>query len=509
MEPSVLPTRKNRRSPLGMTVSYLRQGRNCGSVTIGSRAALLIDAAHYFQVLSQAFRKARHSIVIVGWDFDSRICLSGVADNSGPALGPLLRQLVEDSPELEIRILIWSLSVLHSPGDPIDKLVGTAWQDHPRIQLRLDREHPFYACHHQKIVVIDDNLAFTGGIDLTVGRRDAPGHRAQRLRIDPDGTSYGPVHDVQAMVDGPAAAALAKIARERWKACTGERLVRSASRDIWPSEVEPDFKQATIGISCTAPRWQGKQAVQEGVQLTKDLLSVAERSIYIEAQYFTADYLADCLVPILLAPDGPEVVLIISANWHSKTERFVLGRNCERLLRRLKRSDTHNRLAAFYPQVQTENGPVRTLVHAKLIIIDDTLLRVGSSNLNNRSVGLDSECDLVVQAQSEADRNAIRKIRRRLLAEHLGTDPTAISQAFAVTGRLIKTIGQYNRRSRGLAPFVITEQGPVRPVFGSALVDPARPFQFFEWPRRAKPSFGQKKCKQTHPERQQVVNEAK
>jgi phosphatidylserine/phosphatidylglycerophosphate/cardiolipin synthase-like enzyme len=264
-----------------------------------------------------------------------------------------------------------------------------------------------------------------------------------------------------------------------------------------------------IGIACTAPSWQGRPAIQEGIQLTKDLLHCAQRSIYVEAQYFTANYLAECLTPILQNPKGPEVVLVISANWHSRTERLVLGRNCERLLRRLKRADIYNRLAAYYPQVQTDKGLVRTLVHAKLMIIDDILVRVGSSNLNNRSIGLDSECDLAVQAQNAEDRNAIVNIRHCLIAEHLGIDPMLFANAVKTNASLIKAIGQFNQKNEGLAPFIISKQGPVRPVFGTALVDPPGPFRLLEWLRRAKPSFSQQQHHQPEPQRQQVVNEAK
>jgi phosphatidylserine/phosphatidylglycerophosphate/cardiolipin synthase-like enzyme len=458
---------------------------------------MLIDGAHYFKTLAGAFRRARRSILIVGWDFDARIKLEGLANEAGLTLGPYLRQLVEQNPRLEIRILIWSFSVIHSPGDPVDKLIGTEWQDHPRIQLRLDREHPFYASHHQKIVTVDDCLAFTGGIDLTVGRRDSAGHRARRLRVDPDGERYGPVHDMQAMVNGPAARALANIARARWKVATGEHIEACPPQpEVWENKEKADFEDSLVGIACTSPAWGGLPAQRLGVQLTKDMLKSARHSIYIEAQYFTAQFVADMLIPILQEREGPEIVLVLSANWHSKIEKRVLGCNCERLLRRLKRADRYHRLAAFYPQMQTQSGPVRVLVHAKLMIVDDYLLKVGSSNLNNRSIGLDSECDLVIQAQSEAHRVSIAGIRNRLLAEHLGTDPAAIAGVIDQGSSIIQAIGKFGGGDRALVPFDVKD-GPTSPVFGTSLVDPSEPFGLLGWFRRTKPNFGAQKYQHT------------
>jgi phosphatidylserine/phosphatidylglycerophosphate/cardiolipin synthase-like enzyme len=381
-------------------VCCLEEGQNCGNVASCNRASLLIDAARYFRLLKEMLERARQSILIIGWDFDGAICLNGPGGTKSERLGALLRRLVEQKPDLNIRILIWSLSVLHSPGNPYAKLFGDGWQKHPRISFRLDRQHPFYACHHQKIVAIDDSIAFVGGIDLTVGRRDRRGHRFAALRRNPDGQAYGPVHDLQLMVDGPAAQAIGTMARKRWKAGTGEEVEAPKPKRLWPADSGADFKDATIGISCTSPPWHGRPALCEGIRLASDMLRMARHSIYIEAQYFTAPFLADVLCPALEAPEGPEIVLVLSGHWVSGIERLIFAENRNRLLRRLKRADRHGRLGAFYPIIPGKDGPVTVLVHAKLIIADDSILRIGSSNLNNRSTGLDAECDLAIEAHS-------------------------------------------------------------------------------------------------------------
>ena len=111
-----------------------------------------------------------------------------------------------------------------------------------QIRFCLDDDLPFGASQHQKIVVVDDALAFSGGLDLTTRRWDTRAHRLDDpRRVDLAGVPYAPFHDVQAMVDGKAAAALAELARVRWThgACERAPPVRPTG-DPWPKSVTPD-----------------------------------------------------------------------------------------------------------------------------------------------------------------------------------------------------------------------------------------------------------------------------
>src|SRR5690606_26827929 len=137
------------------------------------------------------------------------------------------------------------------------------------------------------LVVIDNVIAFAGGIDLTVERWDTCDHEeVNRFRIAPDGNPYSPVHDVQMVVDGDAAGAIGDVARERWRVATGEILeVARSQDDLWPRDLTPDLTDAPIGIARTIPEWDRTAAVGEIAALTEDMLAVARRSIYIEAQY--------------------------------------------------------------------------------------------------------------------------------------------------------------------------------------------------------------------------------
>jgi phosphatidylserine/phosphatidylglycerophosphate/cardiolipin synthase-like enzyme len=475
------PTRDPTFSAAGTSrPSVLEAGRNCWRIERADRASILVDAACYFVRLEQALRAARRSIIIIGWDFDGRIRLRPDAGDDAPPLADLLRSLVDSQPELEIRILIWSIATLHAPGETLPLIAGAEWQKHPRIHLRLDREHPIYAAHHQKIVCIDDCLAFSGGIDLTIERWDTPQHGADDpLRLNPDGSVYSPVHDLQVVVDGAAAHAMAGLARVRWRNATGEALgpVRhDAGR--WPPDLAPDFVGAPVAIARTAPQWGRSPAIREIAALTLDMLLAARHSIYIEAQYFVSFAVGGILARHLANPDGPDIVIVTSMTLPGALERFVMGSNRDRLIRGLKRADRFVRLRVCHPVVPTAGDPCPVLIHAKLIIVDDVLLRIGSSNLNNRSGGLDTECDLAIEASNEGERRSIRRLRQRLLAEHLGVSPENVAEAIATEGSLSRAIDLLNHNARGLRPFAaVATSGPVRPIFGTGLLDPRRPFE--------------------------------
>lgn len=188
----------------------------------------------------------------------------------------------------------------------------------------------------------------------------------------------------------------------------------------------------------------------------------------------TASYVGDVLARSLRRPEGPEVIVLMTHRSSGLLERLIMGFNRDRLIRRLKRADRFGRLRMWYPQIDGQ----QILVHSKLIIVDDLFIRVGSSNLNNRSICLDTECDLAIEASSEDTRRAIARIRDQLLAEHLGTDPDIVARTIAETGAVIRAVERLNTGERCLCPFeAMSGRGPARPIFGTRFLDPKRPFE--------------------------------
>ena len=151
----------------------------------------------------------------------------------------------------------------------------------------------------------------------------------------------------------------------------------------------------------------------------------------------TAPYVGDVLERHLADPDGPEIVVIQTHESHGWAEELVMGSNRDRLIRRLRKCDHHDRLRVYYPVIPDgKGGECQVLIHSKLVIVDDVFLRIGSSNLNNRSIGLDSECDLAIEATTDEMKSTIVRLRDRLLAEHLEVDPDLFSRTLADAERL-------------------------------------------------------------------------
>jgi phospholipase D1/2 len=157
-------------------------------------------------------------------------------------------------------------------------------------------------------------------------------------------------------------------------------------------------------------------------------------------------------------------------------EEETMGSARDLLLRRVAEADRHGRFRVYYP-VNEAGEPV--YVHAKVAVIDDRLLRVGSSNLNNRSLGFDSECDLAVEADPGRPEIAatITGIRDDLLGEHLGVPVTALGDAVRRQGGLGAAIESLRRpHGRSLRPLSPGHVNPVEAaIVESRLADPERP----------------------------------
>ena len=437
----------------------LRERENCWRIATVRRAAFLIDADAYFAALRHAIDRARSSVFILGWDIDSRVQL-----NPGTAEAPLtllefLNGVLSRQPDLRVFALAWDFSVLFTLEREPLPTYRFAWNAHPRLSFHLDDAHPFGASHHQKIVVVDDAIAFAGGLDLAIRRWDTPAHLAREPgRVDPVGRPYPPAHDVQMMVDGAAAATLGELARARWEAATGRVAAVTAppsppADDLWPGATVPDVRDAPLGIARTLPAFRDAPAVQEVSAVALQSIASARRFIYIENQYLTSAVIGAALAHRLAEPDGPEVIAVLPREEHGWLEQSSMGVMRGRLLRHLRASDRHGRLRLFFPTIPALDDHACMNVHAKVMIVDDRWARVGSANLSNRSMGLDSECDLVLDAELDPRLGApIASLRNRLIGEHLDCDPQAVADALAGSGSLIAAVESLRGRGRSLAP---------------------------------------------------------
>ncbi|MGH6897842.1 MAG: VTT domain-containing protein [Geminicoccaceae bacterium] len=459
--------------------ALLQEGTTCWRVSRADRAALLIDGAAYFDALRRVLPRAQREVFIVGWDIRSDISLDPLGDHT--PLRSFLRRILKRRPQLQIRILVWDWPFFFSlDREPLPQLqFGLARSR--RLHLVLDCAHPATACHHEKIVVIDGRLAFCGGIDLSAGRWDRPGHQPHepgRGRLA--GAIRPPFHDGMLMVEGEPARALDELARERWHRATGERLAAPPEHDRfspWPEGVEPWFAPARVAVARTRPAWAAKPEVREIENLYVRAIGAARRCIYVENQYLTVLPLADALGARLGEPDGPEVVIIGPKECEGIIETAVMDRGRALFLERLRAADRFDRLRILHPvNAAGVDQPVPINVHAKLLIVDDRLLLVGSANLSNRSMRLDTECNLAIEAQDEPDRHAVLRARDTLLGEHLGCAAATFAARVRHLGSIVAAIDALNGGARRLEPLDIEPVAlPPELVAGVALTDPSEP----------------------------------
>ena len=195
----------------------LNTGRACWRIERAGRAAVLLDSGAYFAAAIAALHRARHSILLLGWGFDPRTRLTPDAEgheHGTDEIGLLLVRLAAARPELDIRVLIWKSALPISISQDFFPHRARLWFAGTRVKFQLDSAVPFGACHHQKVLVIDDAVAFVGSGDFCVDRWDSTRHLdIDQRRAMPGGSRHGPRHEVMMLVDGEAARALGDLAR--------------------------------------------------------------------------------------------------------------------------------------------------------------------------------------------------------------------------------------------------------------------------------------------------------
>ncbi len=462
-----------------MQKKILQVGRNCWRICRADKVCFLIDGANYFSALRDSLPMAEQQVMILAWDIHSRLQLE--PSNTTTTLGKMLDQLVRNKHRLHVNVLSWDFSLLFAVSREWLPIYKLEWDTHRRLKFCLDDHYPLGASHHQKVVVIDDVLAFAGGLDLTRGRWDTQEHRAddaRRQAVDGVPLPIRPYHDVQMMVTGSAAAALGSLARERWRRGTGKKLaVPKTGAPHWPTGLQVDIEDVDVAIVRTAPAYGSYLEVREVEQLYLDSIAAAQNYIYIENQFFTAHLIVDALARRLAEDDGPEVVLNLPLN----TEGWLSQQSMDMMrvmsIKTLRDTDKHKRLAVYYPQ-RPGLGELSINLHAKIMIIDDRFVRVGSSNLNNRSMGLDTECDLAIEVRQSETRvtENIRHFRNRLLGEHLDCNPEAVNEMVQQQGSLIRGIEALRSEGRSLQPLEPHLGKPdERLLKDIQLADPERP----------------------------------
>jgi phosphatidylserine/phosphatidylglycerophosphate/cardiolipin synthase-like enzyme len=375
----------------------------------GNRVDVLIDGAAYLPAVAEEIAAAQSHVHLLGWCFSPELHLTREDE---PVV---LRNLLSDvARRLDVRLLVWEGSPLavFRPTKRDVRSYLRVFEQGTGIQVATDSCVRFKYSHHEKTIVIDDRVAFVGGIDLTLDGGDpfdTPNHPSH---------GHQGWHDVAVRIEGPAVADVAEHFRLRWHGAADEWLPEPA-----PQEPRGDVELQvvrTIPERVFGPLPQGDFSVFESY---RGALRSAERLIYLENQFLWSPEIVSILADKLRDPpsDDFRIVAVLPAHPNDGAD---VSRGAVAAL--IEADDEDRRFLACTLAART--GPLRdpVYVHAKVGIVDDRWLTIGSANLNERSMFNDSEVNVVT-----LDEQVVRETRLRLWEEHLetsdvGGEPTRI-----------------------------------------------------------------------------------
>lgn len=460
--------------------SLLVEGKNCWKRAVAKRAGLLVDAQAYFAAFKEAAWQARRRIAILAWDIHPYLELHNPFCPGHDRLLEFMEDLLNKRKDLHIYIAYWPAAVIFKAERERESELPRLFSRHPRLHFAVSRHHPPGAGNHEKLVVIDDSLAFVGGLDLARDRWDTPEHRAYHpQRINPLGSHFRPFHDLQLVFDGDAASVAGEYFRERWKLIHHRQLNALPLREFsWPSHWPKHFSDISVGFSRTLPKFEDEPGKREIEALYLDAIASATKTIYIECEYLSSEEVTRALCATLRKETGPEIILIGPKQGTSWVEETTMGTLRSRCIEELRAADRFDRFAAYYPVVPNI-GDDFVSVHSKLMVVDDRLLHIGSSNLSNRSLGVDSEYDITLEAQG---RESFSEVIYELLGEHLGVSSGTVRFCHREAGSLLEAIQRLQHGERTLetlepginllVPFVPDAVDPAHPYDLEEIVEP-------------------------------------
>jgi len=391
---------------------------------------VLVDGAQAFPAVADAIERARDHVHIAGWHIAPYFEL--VRGERPGVLGELLAEAAE---RVDVRVLVWAgapVPVFHPTRKEVSDAVRTLTRG-TRIRCEPDpREHPFH-CHHEKLVLIDGTLAFVGGIDMTdyAGDRfDSSDHPARR-RLG--------WHDVGTRLQGPAVRDVHDHFALRWRALAGEQLERPEAPGPAGSHTVQVVRTVADGMYDALPRGDFR-LLESYVRAIRS----AEHLIYLENQFLWSPEIVALLADKLRQPPSPDFrIVVVLPSRANNGQDDTMGQ-----LGVLATADGDGRrlLAATIRSLTGERDD-RLYVHAKVGIVDDRWLTVGSANLNAHSLLNDTEMNVVTH-----DPGLARDTRLRLWSEHLGVDVSGQAPHTVIDERWRPTAFEQLERLRAGAP---------------------------------------------------------
>ncbi len=363
----------------------------------GNALRVYVDGEDSFKAIAGAVRAARSHVHLAGWHMEAGFVL--LAEPEELALKDLL---AETGARTDVRVLVWGGAPLPPPFRPRRgeaKELREQLAHLSGVTIALDSKERLLHCHHEKIVVVDDEVAFVGGLDFsTIGasRLDGPDHPPR----EPMGW-----HDATVEMRGPIVADVADHFRMRWTEVTGRSLSRA------PAPAPAGDVEAQIVRTVPEKVYDSLPNGDFGILgAYVDALQNAREFIYLENQFLWSSEIVKLLARKLSNPPSDDFRLLVLLPSKPATGKDdTLGQ-----LAVLAEADRDNRFLACTLYGRDDGRAVPVYVHAKVGIVDDEWLTIGSGNLNNHSLFNDTEMNVVVR-----DAALARDTRLRLWAEHL------------------------------------------------------------------------------------------
>jgi phosphatidylserine/phosphatidylglycerophosphate/cardiolipin synthase-like enzyme len=377
----------------------------------GNSFEVLIDGAQALPRIAEALAGARSHVHIAGWHITPEFGLT--RDEHARELREVLAELAE---RIQVRVLLWGGAPLRAftPDRGEVREARERLLRGSRVQCALDvHERPMH-CHHEKLVIVDGEVAFVGGIDLTSlgGDRFDSSDHPMRSRLG--------WHDAASRLSGPAVADVAAHFATRWREASGQELT--------PTPPPPSAGDVQLQVLRTVPE-KVYPAIPHGDFRILEAYTRALRSatslIYLESQFLWSEQMCEILAAKLREPpsEGFRVLVLLPAKPNNGTDA-TRGQ----LARLVRADDGAGRFLATTLSARTGGLSAPLYVHAKIGIVDDRWLTLGSANLNEHSFFNDTEMNVLT-----CDAAVARQTRLRLWSEHLerpleeiSGDPTTV-----------------------------------------------------------------------------------
>lgn len=413
----------------------------------GNDVELLVDGEQTWGRVFQDLSTAQDHVQVSTWMLRADIEMvrpealgtSAPEERSQYRFGKLVERLADKG--VHVRLLIWGMTYTPLLNKWLRRWFWTA----PKNIELLEQDHPMLiGSHHQKTFTIDSRVGYCGGMNVKENDWDTIQHIVYDPRRNPhktkgafrkavaakkERTKFKPRHDLTMRIEGPAVHDLETNFQQRWNQSLGARQASYLSRlidtiRVWmgnqeqtvmapPEQLQDEMGDRWVQIVRTMPG--GEEGILDAYRRA---IANARRYIYIENQYFRSPIIGEAIAKAIQKNPHLRVAVVAwpiadgkaskdpSGYWTAKTQDAIRAVRPEFRLTRLMIHDPHAaEIAERFVQVD---------VHAKVMIIDDVWVTIGSANINDRGFKYEGEINAVL-----LDKPQCKDLRLRLMAEHL------------------------------------------------------------------------------------------